>query len=222
MKRRVNNRKPIKCECGMTVMAVNGIGRGHLKSTVHRHSARIRALLSQPCMTLELIGERLSVTRERVRQIAKRMGVDTSPGARWSVCVFDRQERRRQARIRARLGTVLCSRLDALDTEIEFFYVSTALRLRINNSVCAISFCTRAAKHDGLNYYYHFGRPYGNDYQYVICVTGKTGVYVVPADWPPASIFIPVKRSTYHSTDRDWEQWREAWYLLAKADSAAA
>src|SRR5262245_3499655 len=72
-------------ECGLLIRSKNKL---HTQSTYHRQAKRIKALLAQECMTLEEIGKRIGVTRERVRQIAQLIGVDTSPASRTTVCTL--------------------------------------------------------------------------------------------------------------------------------------
>ncbi len=49
----------------------------HLRSVGHRQGPRIRALLEKDCLSFTEIGDRLRVTRERVRQLSGMMGFST-------------------------------------------------------------------------------------------------------------------------------------------------
>ncbi len=60
------------CECGF---AVAGRNRHHQLSVYHRQPRRIRALLSNNALSFADIGNRLGITRERVRQMAQQLGM---------------------------------------------------------------------------------------------------------------------------------------------------
>jgi hypothetical protein len=65
-------RKLMTCECGLT-----GAGRSHRYhglSVYHRQHRRIKGLLSNDSLSFADIGDRLGITRERVRQIAQQLG----------------------------------------------------------------------------------------------------------------------------------------------------
>jgi hypothetical protein len=61
------------CECGFPVTVRSY--RYHRRSVYHRHYRRIRGLLSKDSLTFAEIGERFGITRERVRQIARQLGM---------------------------------------------------------------------------------------------------------------------------------------------------
>jgi biotin operon repressor len=60
------------CECGFPVAGRNR--RDHRLSVYHRHHRRIKNLLSKDSLSFAEIGEKLGITRERVRQIAQQLG----------------------------------------------------------------------------------------------------------------------------------------------------
>ena len=60
------------CECGFPVAARKR--RHHRLSVYHRHYRRIKNLLSKDSLSFAEIGERVGITRERVRQIAQQLG----------------------------------------------------------------------------------------------------------------------------------------------------
>ena len=60
------------CECGFPVADRNR--RHHRLSVYHRHYRRIKNLLSRDSLSFADIGERVGITRERVRQIAQQLG----------------------------------------------------------------------------------------------------------------------------------------------------
>ena len=63
------------CECGFPVAHPNR--RHHRLSVYHRHCQRIRDLLSKDSLTFAQIGEMFGITRERVRQIARQLGMES-------------------------------------------------------------------------------------------------------------------------------------------------
>jgi hypothetical protein len=66
-------RKLMTCECGLP-----GAGRSdHRLSVYHRQHRRIRSLLSNKALSFVDIGDRLGITRERVRQIARQLGMES-------------------------------------------------------------------------------------------------------------------------------------------------
>jgi hypothetical protein len=61
------------CECGLF-----GAGRtDHRLSVYHRQHRRIRGLLCNNSLSFADIGDRLGITRERVRQIARQLGMES-------------------------------------------------------------------------------------------------------------------------------------------------
>jgi hypothetical protein len=75
------------CECGLTISGRRGVHGG---SVYHRHHRRIKALLSKNWISYAEIGARLGITRERVRQIAEKMG-SPSGRQRKKQCTVDRR-----------------------------------------------------------------------------------------------------------------------------------
>jgi hypothetical protein len=60
------------CECGFPVAGSHG--SQHRLSVYHRQHRRIKNLLSRDSLSFADIGERVGITRERVRQIAQQLG----------------------------------------------------------------------------------------------------------------------------------------------------
>jgi len=65
--------KLMTCECGFPV--TNRSHRYHRLSVYHRQHRRIRGLLSNDSLTFADIADRLGITRERVRQIARQLAM---------------------------------------------------------------------------------------------------------------------------------------------------
>jgi hypothetical protein len=68
-------RKLMTCECGFPVADRNR--RDHRLSVYHRQHRRIRNLLSNNSLSFADIGDRFGITRERVRQIARQLGMES-------------------------------------------------------------------------------------------------------------------------------------------------
>jgi hypothetical protein len=66
-------RKLMTCECGLHLE--NRTQRNHRLSVYHREHRRIRSLLSNNSLSFADIGDRFGITRERVRQIARQLGM---------------------------------------------------------------------------------------------------------------------------------------------------
>jgi len=64
--------EPIACECGIILKCGTGL-RQHQQSLLHCRATRLRALLDT-CLNFSVIGKRLGISRERVRQLASRLG----------------------------------------------------------------------------------------------------------------------------------------------------
>jgi hypothetical protein len=65
--------KLMTCECGFP--GADRSHRYHRRSVYHRQHRRIRGLLSNDSLSFADIGDRLGITRERVRQIARQLGM---------------------------------------------------------------------------------------------------------------------------------------------------
>jgi hypothetical protein len=62
------------CACGFVSFPGYLNSSGHRRSAVHRHSKQLKDLLATEGVSFQEIGRRLKITRERVRQIANRLG----------------------------------------------------------------------------------------------------------------------------------------------------
>lgn len=213
-------------ECGVTVGVLQR--KRHLAGAVHLHSKRIRALLAEPCITLEEIGKRLGVTRERVRQIAKLLQLESN---RHGICVLNRREAERERRsksldelpeiLRARLSKFRLQGIEVLNDGRAYYH-----RLIVNGRRCSWRFASahwQARK--GNRLYFHFNVSQCADFLLLVAGDPLNTVYVIPAsEISSSSICIPIgspspgwEKRRKHS--RNWEQWREAWHLLTEKQS---
>lgn len=104
----------VTCECGQQVYddTTGKQSALHQRSVFHRQHRRVVSLLATNCLTLEEIGQRLGITRERVRQIAVRLNIVCED--RRQVCTVTRADRRWRAAIKDRATGRL---IEVLDTE---------------------------------------------------------------------------------------------------------
>lgn len=77
----------VKCECGMIVRGP----KPHKAGFWHKNYRRITALLSNPCMRLEEIGNRLGVTKQAVHLYATKAGLEIDQEKRRKVCTKSRR-----------------------------------------------------------------------------------------------------------------------------------
>ena len=63
------------CECGLPAADRNR--RHHRLSVYHRRHRRIKRLLSNNSIRFADIGDKFGITRERVRQIARHLGMES-------------------------------------------------------------------------------------------------------------------------------------------------
>lgn len=80
------------CTCGQQLKGSRGGFALHLRSVFHQQGERIRALLGTPCITYQEIGNRLGVTRERIRQIHESI-LDGDGRTRQHVCTLSKPKR---------------------------------------------------------------------------------------------------------------------------------
>ena len=79
----------VQCQCGLMLYSGHANAARHIESAYHLHAERIKALLAANCLSFAEIGKRIGVSRERVRQIAKKLGCETGR-KRHRVCVLAR------------------------------------------------------------------------------------------------------------------------------------
>jgi hypothetical protein len=68
-------KKLTTCECGFPL--ANRNPRHHRLSVYHRQHRRIKRLLSNNSITFADIGNKFGITRERIRQIARQLGMES-------------------------------------------------------------------------------------------------------------------------------------------------
>ena len=116
----------IKCECGATIYDDRVGHYFHRKSVLHREYKRIIALLNRPCMTFNVIADRIGVSRERVRQIAGELDVARGYD-RMVVCTLTRKQLEWQKYVKTSLLGELIEELNRQG--VEWRYAPAVLTL---------------------------------------------------------------------------------------------
>ena len=79
------------CECGMRLKGQQH--SWHKSGLAHQQAQRIKALMENDCISFSEMGVRLGITRERVRQIAARLGFPTGRKRRRVCTILNHQDR---------------------------------------------------------------------------------------------------------------------------------
>ena len=213
----------VLCSCGLRVARGPGAAR-HVPGVVHKHSERIRALLATNCLTLDEIGKRLGITRERVRQIANKLNAGFDGQGRRKVCTLIKRTNRAQQPPRTHDG--LRARIQSLQDQGALVVSGSKNGLRtkttyINGYKCRLSIsrvkASLSVKTKSRARYYRFGLQDRKFDYALLYLTIEDVAYIVPRDWlPKSTAFIPRGRIEGYRGhhQRDWEQWRERWDLL--------
>lgn len=213
--------KPPKIACPICGQQVRSSQSSlHRQGVFHQQSQRIKALLDQECMTFTEIGDRLGVSRERVRQIAKELGIIGQP--RKMVCTIRRRKQKRVQVVKERFHPKLMKRLVVCGvTDVDFLSVQSS-SIVINGKRVAITQSTKLQRMypTGIVVYAHIGTRGSwtrEGYDYLIAyVIPKNDCYVIPASWLPSNVYIPYGRikNCFGGNQRDWTQWLERFDLL--------
>jgi hypothetical protein len=62
--------------CPVCGFVCHFVRKDHQRGTFHQQHRRLKALLQNPCVTFGEIGKRFGISRERVRQLAKAIGIE--------------------------------------------------------------------------------------------------------------------------------------------------
>jgi hypothetical protein len=207
--------KMMVCECGLAISDRRG---GHRRSVYHLQHRRIKALLSKNWISYSEIGAGLGITRERVRQIAEKIG---SPSG------HQRQEQymaeRRASAWRERKGhrevIAKCEELGYTVTPSKRvtgsnWYLEANIAV-INGKRVRILFIRHAYSH-----YLKLRRPATHADFYV--AISPIGFFIFPSKvwgtFPAVTTFSPDPcangRGATHSRRHDYLNYLEAWELL--------
>jgi transcriptional regulator with XRE-family HTH domain len=198
----------------------------HERSTLHRYGRRIRALLDANCLTLTEIGNRVGITRERVRQIAKDyFGV--TGRIRQGVCRLTRRDEKLKIQ-KDRLadfpiGQVM-AKLNELQIPFETVLSKNGIehgRLLVNGKICKILKCGPRTTYRHRARYRNIRPPKSHRLDFCIYVDPKHGFLVMPKDKLPkhATAFIldaPLgeNRLGAYSLRHDFIDYLDAWDQL--------
>jgi hypothetical protein len=220
-----------RCSCGK-VVTTKGSARIHRAGSLHKNARRIRALLSTPCITLQNIGDRIGISRERVRQIARSVGIDTSNAARRSVCVVNKYNRLQATSYPKYAPRGLQEKIDnfrnrgwEIIVPLTKDKVSKRLStktLLVNGYTTQVSVISKAFRPDKKChvYYYHTGKPRRKADFYIYHISPKNDTYIVPASYfeetSVENVYIPYARIENYNNipQRNWSQWLENWGQL--------
>jgi hypothetical protein len=209
------------CECGFP--GVDRSHRYHRLSVYHRQHRRIRGLLSKDSLTFAEIGERFGITRERVRQIARQIGITSGRERQEQHVQLQRmsawQERRGHHELIAKckeLGyTVTPSRRDS-----RWGWRFQARDVVINRFRAHIVYVRTRGR------YLAFGRSeVGADFYVGI---SPIGFFIFPSKvwktFPERTMFSPTpcpigKPGFARSNRHDYLKYLEAWKLLGRPQS---
>lgn len=209
------------CECGLP--SANRSHRYHRLSIYHRQHRRIRGLLSNNSLSFADIGDRLGITRERVRQIAQQLGMTSGRQRREQRALHQRmpawQERKGYRELIAKgkeFGyTVTPSRVDSPE----------GWRFQARNVVIN-GWRTHIVYMRARGRYLAFGRSDVSADFYV--GISPIGFFIFPSKvwktFPQRTSFAPtpcpiVQRGFTHSGRHDYMNYLEAWKFLGRRQS---
>jgi hypothetical protein len=210
--------KLMTCECGFP--GADRSHRYHRRSVYHRQHRRIRGLLSNDSLSFADIGDRLGITRERVRQIARQLGMTSGRQRREQRALHQRipawHERRGYRELIAKgkeFGyAVTPSRVDSPEG-----WRFEARMVVINGWRAHIVYVRTRGR------YLAFGRSeVGADFYVGI---SPIGFFIFPSKvwktFPERTMFSPIacpigKRGFAHSNRHDYLKYLEAWKLLGR------
>lgn len=210
--------KLMTCECGLPVADSNR--RQHRLSVYHRHYRRIKDLLSNNSLSFADIGDRLGITRERVRQIARQLGMTSG------------RERRKQQAMEKRMSAwherkdhrELIAKCKELGYTVAPSRCDTRLGWRFEDGIVVINgWRTHIVYIRTKGRYFVFKRSVVRADFYV--GISPIGFFIFPAKvWktiPEHTSFSPIpctsgQRGFTHSHRHDYLNYLEAWKLLGR------
>jgi predicted XRE-type DNA-binding protein len=211
-------RKLMTCECGFPGADRNR--RDHRLSVYHRQHRTIKNLLSKDSLTFAEIGERLGITRERVRQIARQLGLTSG------------HERRKQHAMDKRMSAwreqkghrELIAKCKELGYTVTPSRCDTRLGWRFEDGIVVINgWRTQIVHLRTRGRYFVFKRSVVRaDFHVGI---SPVGYFVFPAKvwktFPEGTEFSPIpctsgQRGFTHSHRHDYLNYLEAWKLLGR------
>lgn len=173
---------------------------------LERHATMAR-MLSEGA-TYQQIGDVLGLTRERVRQLCHRLGLDHHAGRRVRAAATGRRE---VERWRGQIDSMVASVVAWFDAQ----GVAVEPRGRSRFWAGELVFCVHRARAPRLTTptsrvrYFHFHGRCSSGTDYIVFVTGDGRRFVLPRSDSRATIFIR------EDHDGRWSRYRERWPSLA-------
>ena len=212
MRKYNRQQEPIACACGVKLKCGTGLPQ-HKKSLLHRRATRLRALLDT-CLNFSLIGKRLGISRERVRQLASRLGYKSGMERR----AYCRRRRSEEEAIESPMIKALrqsCPypveliRRPSARRDLRFF----ATEVMILGKRCAI----HKASYQGIEtLHFNYSRGYGGlcefslvlipDGRWIVCRSLKSG----NTCFKLGERLMPGRKEAFHG----WNERIGAWHIL--------
>lgn len=221
MNRRGPNKHPAKthsttgfqCDCGLLLRGSTQY-RQHRRSAIHAFGPRIRRLLEHDCVSFAEIGRRLRISRERVRQIAVRLGVGSGRRRQQSCRIARHIADNPRVRELQSLARQWGLRFEAAARQTKSGMAWPAKEIRLNGFRCRLHSCPTTPKGNVC-----LDPPRRTDYSFFL---GKSpfGWLVIPrAQMPKKHTEFVLGRERRlpggKKKRHDWLTFLDAWHLLA-------
>lgn len=192
----------MQCSCGTPGLSKDAMnGAYHLNSVIHKHGRRLLALKDHDCITLQEMADRVGVTRERVRQILKRLDSSYDGVERHSMCSLksrhEKAVRAFETEKRYRLLRDLRAECEKRGIDFELKIASSGMfhykLARVGGFPCAVRDQAWSSKHfnritrtENVDGYFRLltvaGRKQRKAVDFVLNFAGKFGWFIVPIE----------------------------------------
>jgi len=215
--------EPFTCECGVTI--IRPYHASHQRSVMHRHWRRLHALLSEECISYEEIGQRLGITRERVRQYHQAIaGTPGLGGQRRTVCTLrSRDQRWREIPDIATLLTTCPLPVVPILTSTPLGYALNTVT--IMGQRCIIRHVSLTGP-EGRYMAIHRSQPQNVGADFVLyLLPNDRGWLVIPRDrCPTRGTQVSLQpltggRGFTKHARHDWREYLNAWHLLGAVET---
>jgi predicted transcriptional regulator len=192
----------------------------HREGVLHRHHERIKKLLRKQCISFSEIADRVGITRERVRQIARTMGI--TPGRqRMSACALTRRDAQfhsdpKFSRLRRRTSDLNLT-LEPFPSKHRW----QVHRVIINGKPCKLT----SAKLYGNSVVLSPKRVHPDVDFVIVSINNRTFMVFPTAQYPKKGTKFSMTLNPHsskgitHTHRHDWRDYIEAWHLLGEASA---